>query len=81
MFSLTSTGNVGRELLKPENAADLAKILKIDKSVIEGLSNIFIAMSCKYVVDPVMFGALADEVDELWIEHVGWHPNVPSVYL
>ena len=68
-------------MLKPENASDLAKILKIDKSVIEGLSNVYVALSCGYVVDPVMFGALADEVDELWIEHVGWHPNVPSVNL
>ena len=67
--------------MEPENASDLAKILKIDKSVIEGLSNVYIALSCKYVIDPVMFGALADEVDELIIKHVSWHPGVPSVHL
>ena len=81
MLSLTSTGNVGRTLLQPENAEDLAKILRIDKSVIEGLGLVFIALSCGYTVDPVMFGALVDEVDELWIKHVPWHPGVPSVHL
>ena len=68
-------------MLKPENAEKLATILRIDKSVIETLSNVYVALSCKYVVDPVMFGALADEFDELFIKHVPWHPGVPSVHL
>ena len=74
-----STGNVGRTLL--DHAAELAPILKIDQSVIEGLGNVYIALACKYVLDPVMFGALADEVDELLIKFVSWHPNVPAVHL
>ena len=49
--------------------------------MVEGLANIFIALSCKYVIDPTMFGALADEVDELFIQHVPWHPGVPSIHL
>ena len=49
--------------------------------MIEGFANVYVALSCKYVVDPVMFGALADEVDELFIKHVPWHPGVPSTHL
>ena len=49
--------------------------------MIVGLANVFVALSCKYVIDPVMFGALADELDELMITHVGWHPGVPAIHL
>ena len=59
----------------------MAKILKIDESVIEGLAHFYTAMACGYVVDPVMFGALCDELDELLIDHCGWHPGVPSIHL
>ena len=45
------------------------------------MANVLIAMSCGYVIDPVMFGALADEVDELMIEHIPWYPGVPSIHL
>ena len=68
-------------MLDPQYAADVAEILRIDQSVIDGLANLYTAMACGYVVDPVMFGALADEVDELLIEHCGWHPGVPSIHL
>ena len=63
------------------NAEKLAPIIKIDVTVIEGLAKVWIALSCGYTLDPVIFGALADEVDELMIEHVPWHPSVPSVHL
>ena len=49
--------------------------------MIETLANVLIALSCKYTVDPVMFGALADEFEELFIKHVPWHPGVPSIHL
>ena len=64
-----------------QNATKLADVIKIDVSVLEGLANVFIALSCKLVVDPVMFGALADEVEELLIKHISWHPGIPSIHL
>ena len=63
------------------NAEKLAPIIKIDVTVIEGLAKVWIASSCGYTLDPVIFGALADEVDELMIAHVSWHPSVPAVHL
>ena len=68
-------------MLNPAHAEKLASIVRIDKSVIEGFCNVFIALSCGYTVDPVMFGALADELDELFIKHVPWHPGIPSTHL
>ena len=75
----SNTGNIARILLR--NAEKLAPIIKIDVTVIEGLAKVWIALSCGYTLDPVIFGALADEVDELMIAHVSWHPSVPAVHL
>ena len=78
-FTSSNTGNIARILLR--NADKLAPIIKIDVTVIEGLAKVWIALSCGYTLDPVIFGALADEVDELMIAHVSWHPSVPAVHL
>ena len=59
----------------------LGPLIDVPKEVLEGLGNFLIAISCGWVMDPAKFGEFCKKVDQLMIDHVGWHPSVPSIHL